>query len=283
MLADRLSTFLKSCKPIIIIPAAFFIILILGILDYVTGFEISFSFFYLIPIIAITWCSGIAMGNLFSVVCMLVWLGSNYFAGETYSNEIIRFFNAVMRMILFSFIAYLINRLKNMFDLEREMSRMDFLTGLKNRREFFNQAEQEISRSSRYRHSFAVCYLDLDNFKQINDTLGHSAGDAALIDVAHILSENMRSTDIVARLGGDEFGILLPEIDYPSAVAAVEKLKQTLTETMQQKNMPITVSIGLAYYAKAPSSVDKILESADRLMYEVKISGKNAIRSSEND
>ncbi|WP_054698251.1 GGDEF domain-containing protein [Geotalea toluenoxydans] len=139
-------------------------------------------------------------------------------------------------------------------------------------------AEQEINRSRRYGRFFSIAYLDLDNFKAINDTKGHHVGDDLLCVVAGTIVENMRCADMVARIGGDEFVVLLPETGASDARSAVVKLQERLMERMGARNWPVSFSVGLVTYYCPPTSVDEMLKKADGLMYEVKSQEKNSFR-----
>jgi diguanylate cyclase (GGDEF)-like protein len=132
----------------------------------------------------------------------------------------------------------------------------------------------------RYRHPFSVAYLDFDNFKFINDTLGHSVGDDLIRVVVETLNHELRKTDQAARLGGDEFAILMPETDGKIAPQVMERMCSKLLDSMKGNNWPVTFSIGLATFNKPPNSVDDMIKAADSLMYEAKNNGKNRVKSS---
>jgi diguanylate cyclase (GGDEF)-like protein len=138
-------------------------------------------------------------------------------------------------------------------------------------------ADAEIRRSRRYNDPFTVIYLDIDNFKTVNDTQGHSEGDRLLRQVASTLTTAVREIDTVARLGGDEFGLLLPESDGDAAVTVATKISAGLKAQVEQ-HWPVTFSIGMVTYLTAPESADEMIRVADKLMYEVKESGKDELR-----
>jgi diguanylate cyclase (GGDEF)-like protein len=119
--------------------------------------------------------------------------------------------------------------------------------------------------------------LDLDNFKRVNDTLGHAVGDELLACVADLLRRTLRASDTVGRLGGDEFALLLPETTAPAADALLQKLRGVLMDTMRAKQWPVTFSMGAAAFLDNPASVEEMIRTADELMYSVKKSGKNRI------
>ena len=263
----------KSAATIMLI--AIFISAFLGILDYWTGFEATFSFFYLIPISITTWYIGFRQSLMISAICITIWTVINWLAGETYSHEIIRYWNAFIRLLLFTSISYLLYNLKIAIEHERTLSRTDFVTGIMNTREFHRLAETELLRSRRYHRSFSLAYIDLDNFKHVNDRFGHSVGDDLLKVVAKTILSNLRRTDYVARIGGDEFAILFPELDSASVPQAICKIQSRLTETMESEYPDVTMSIGVISCSSPNQSIDELLKIADSLMYEAKKQGKN--------
>jgi diguanylate cyclase (GGDEF)-like protein/PAS domain S-box-containing protein len=164
--------------------------------------------------------------------------------------------------------------------LEREkvLSSVDPLTGTVNARAFRDRAREEIDRSRRYGRPFTLAYVDLDNFKAVNDRFGHSAGDNLLRLVTDIIRKNLRTTDIFARVGGDEFAFLLPETDQVSAHAVLDKIRNKVASSLQEAGLPVTMSVGAMVYLSPPDSVDSMIRQADNLMYQAKYSGKNRIR-----
>jgi diguanylate cyclase (GGDEF)-like protein len=165
-------------------------------------------------------------------------------------------------------------------DHERDLAHIDFLTGAVNSRFFFDLVNMEIYRSQRYNHPFTIVYLDLDNFKTVNDKFGHITGDQVLRAVANQARTHLRKTDVVARLGGDEFALLLPETNQESAQVVISKIQGGLLVEMQQSNWPVTFSIGVLTCTDAPPSPDELIRLADELMYSVKHGSKNAIKFS---
>lgn len=161
---------------------------------------------------------------------------------------------------------------------ERVLSSVDPLTGTVNARAFRERARDEIDRSRRYGRPFTLAYVDLDNFKTVNDRFGHSAGDNLLRLVTDIIRKNLRTTDILARVGGDEFAFLLPETDQVSAHAVLDKIRNKVASSLKEAELPVTMSVGAVVYLSAPDSVDSMIHQADNLMYQAKYSGKNRIR-----
>lgn len=159
----------------------------------------------------------------------------------------------------------------------------DSLTHLPNRSLMFDRLRQAISRNARSRRQLAVCFADLDNFKQINDRFGHNVGDRVLLEVAQRLSGSIRSDDTVARLGGDEFVILLNELENErNAEMAVKRLLDSLMEPLaiEEREIDIKGSIGYALYPDDSEDADELIALADRAMYQIKsIGGSNTLRS----
>ena len=162
---------------------------------------------------------------------------------------------------------------------EKDDARIDFLTRIHNRRALYEAALSEITRARRYHRPVTLVYIDLDNFKHVNDTLGHMIGDELLVEVAATLRSNVRTTDIVGRLGGDEFALLLPETNQDAATVVVDKVRVRLLMAMQLKNWPVTFSFGVASFASPPASVDELIKHADEAMYLAKLQGKNTVVS----
>jgi diguanylate cyclase (GGDEF)-like protein len=140
--------------------------------------------------------------------------------------------------------------------------------------------EIELSRSSRYKRPFTLVYLDLDNFKQVNDRFGHDEGDKLIRFIADQVKGQLRSSDIVARLGGDEFAILFPETGQLEAEIAMSKVRDHLIAQLRPKYPFVSFSAGTVTYMDAPNSAEEAIKFADELMYTVKNSTKNSIRYS---
>ncbi len=171
------------------------------------------------------------------------------------------------------------SRNEKMQELRLQASR-DPLTGLKNRRRFEEELRNELARSRREQTVGAVLMLDLDNFKQVNDTLGHPAGDRVIADIAEVLAGRMRSTDTVARLGGDEFAIVLPRCDLDEAEEIAEAIGKAirLHTPPGEAAPPLTASIGIATFGPRAEGYDAVLSAADNAMYEAKRSGRDSVR-----
>ncbi len=183
-----------------------------------------------------------------------------------------------MRLGFFLIVTFSLAEIRNLLDKEKSMARNDFLTGVANSLSFNEIATKEIERTSRFIHPLSLAYIDIDNFKQVNDSFGHSAGDKLLHSVAVKIKENIRSIDTVSRLGGDEFAVLMPETNAENAMVALNNLRHNLLEMAHENNWPITFSIGVVTCSES-CKLDELIKEADNLMYTVKASGKNRIES----
>ncbi len=247
----------------------------LGLVDHFTGPEIAFAFFYLIPVSLVAWNTSRALGVAISVASALVWLVADTTSGGTYSHWLIPYWNTTTRLGFFLVVTFLLCALREALRREQEMARTDHLTGALNARAFEEESKNEISRSARYGRPFSVAYLDVDNFKQVNDRLGHRTGDEVLRAVASTVRAHLRRSDRVARLGGDEFAILLPESGQASARGTIEKVLARLSDQATERGWPITFSVGVLTCLEPPGSVDEMIRLADEAMYRVKNHTKN--------
>jgi diguanylate cyclase (GGDEF)-like protein len=258
----------------------FALIGVVGIIDFLTGYELAFSLFYVLPISLITWHTSRWFGLAGSLVSAVVWLGADLTSGHFYSHPLIPIWNTLIRLAFFVIITFLLSALRKAIQREGELARTDYLTGAVNSRFFYELAQMEMNRLRRYQHPFTIAYLDLDNFKIINEQSGHTIGDEVLRTVVSSAKTTLRRTDVVARLGGDEFALLLPETDQESARVVLPKIQGSLLEEMRQKHWPITFSIGVLTCRAVPPTADDMVRLADSLMYSVKQESKNGIKYS---
>lgn len=170
--------------------------------------------------------------------------------------------------------------LKKAFEHEKELARVDPLTGAANQRSFYQLAQREIERSRRYKYPFTIAYLDLDDFKEINDQFGHKVGDEILRAVVKYAIGRLRKTDLFARLGGDEFAFLLVETGPELAQTIISKFQEDAFLQIQENNSPVTFSIGVLTCINASLTLEEILKTVDDLMYSVKREGKAGIKYS---
>ena len=269
---------IKNYSKSIFISFGIFLVLVIGVIRYLTGPELALSLFFLFPIALVTWQVGRWAGILISIASTLSWLVADLLMLGSFSNAFIPYLNETFRLIVFLIIALTIFELRTALENQRELAGTDPLTSVANRRAFYDLANMELNKARRYQTPISVLYMDIDNFKQINDHFGHPTGDKLLGAVARTIKNNIRAIDIVARLGGDEFGILLAETGAESAALVARKLKKKLLELMQDNGWSVTLSVGAVTFEILPDSVDEMINTADSQMYNAKKNGKNRIQ-----
>jgi len=240
------------------------------------GPGVDLTLLYLGPIGFGTIFAGLRAGAGLSVVAAVGSLTAARLAGERSPGAVLAW-NAAQQFGVFLLLAAVVDAFKKRLLHEQLAARTDSLTGVANRRAFVEAASLELERARRHQRPFSLLYLDCDDFKAVNDRLGHVGGDEVLAAVGSAVREAVRVHDTVARLGGDEFGVLLPEIDSAGAIALAERLRTRLRDSPSSHG--ITFSIGIATFLAPPASVDDMILRADHLMYDAKRSGKDAWRA----
>jgi diguanylate cyclase (GGDEF)-like protein len=270
--------YLSKLPQLLLISVGTVMVLLVGILSQKAGPHFALAIFYMAPIALVTWFSERWIGFIFSIFSALTWLIADITSGATYFPSDIPYWNGIARVGSFFILTFILSTLKSTLKQEKEFSRVDFLTGTRNRRYFIELLNMEINRARRYEHPFTVVCIDLDNFKIVNDCFGHSTGDILLRLVARTLQQNIRATDTVARLGGDEFAILLPETGQNVAEVILQRVQKINLDIMRRHGWPVTLSIGVVTFTSPPSTVDETLRISDQLMYSAKNNGKNSIQ-----
>lgn len=254
------------------------LIVLLGSIDFLTGYELSISVFYLIPISIAAWYAGRNLGCIASGVSAASWMIVEGTTAEPYAEQWVLYWNAATRLIFFVVVTYLIAELRKQLMRQRQLARMDNLTGLLNRAGFLDRATAVVSAAARYDNTVVIAYIDLDGFKNINDTLGHSQGDEVLKSVGNLLSRSSRESDIVARFGGDEFAVLLPNTNLPGARFYFHNLHSALQSEIRQNGWPtLGISIGAVVFDCGTPSLSDALRLADSLMYRAKRKGQPSV------
>lgn len=236
--------------------------------------QVKFSLLYFIPILAAARFFGVRVGVIASIACAVITLVMDVFSAAKYAFWFIPYLNAGMILVVY----VLAVLLDGQYRRESQMARTDPLTGLLNRKAFFELLEAESERCKRYHRPVSIAYVDVDDFKRLNDKYGHTTGDRFLVTLARTLGKGSRTSDQVARLGGDEFAILMPETDENGAHAVLKRLNG-LAQIMNKHLFSVTLSIGLVTFHKAPENAEAMIAEADRLMYQSKQKGKNRIET----
>jgi diguanylate cyclase (GGDEF)-like protein len=281
-----------TMKAVLTTPVAIAAVCAIGWLDLSTGTRASMSLFYVTVVGWVAWRAGYGAAFLTGALAAAWWLAADL-AQSTHNSAGTSVWNAATRLAIFVSIGLFVRRLhdtqRNLedanarlserLDAESRFARTDLLTGLRNRTGFLETLRREVARSQRAATPFGVLYLDLDNFKRVNDMHGHDVGDRVLRSVAATIREAVRITDVPARLGGDEFAIFCWNI----GADALEELAARLVTriALVGDDYPETglgASVGVAWFGEPPPSEDDVLKHADAAMYAAKKSGKGRFR-----
>jgi len=242
----------------------------------VTPSSARLGILYIIPVLLVTWTEGLAWGIVFAVATTgfreaIAWVQMPADTPLAWRIANAGAYIAVLGVAMAG--------LQTLRRREAQMARLiiqDQLTNVLNARAFADRLGQELDRNRRYPRPLALMYMDLDNFKVINDTHGHQTGDAVLRLVADAMRSSVRQADVVGRLGGDEFAVLMPETDAQLADAAAKRLIASLRNVF--KGTPnVTASIGVVSCTATDASTDDLLRRADQAMYDAKKSGKDRV------
>lgn len=248
-----------------------------GYLDFLSGVELRVFPLYYVPISFVAWYHSRSGAMSIAALSTIAWLVSNLLAGLNFTSAAIWISNTVMQGLSFSLVAFMIATLRVALIQERVLSRGDPLTSLLNSRAFYEDAQQILAQCRRLGRPVTVAYIDLDNFKAVNDLLGHKAGDDMLQQVADVLRACVGAADLTARLGGDEFAVLLPEVPERDATATLETIRARLADTFAAGPVNVSGSIGGVTFTTAPSDVQAMIQFADAEMYLAKNAGKNQV------
>ncbi|MBN1408553.1 MAG: diguanylate cyclase [Calditrichaceae bacterium] len=200
----------------------------------------------------------------------------------TYEIRILKSFLQTISVIYENMILY--SKLHQLYEKKSQEAILDGLTKLYNYRYFIQELERETNRAKRYDQVFSLFMLDIDKFKNYNDTYGHPAGDVILKTISKVLIENIRNTDTVARYGGEEFVVILPGLERDEAIVLAEKLRTLISEHLfynedTKENCKITISIGVACFPEDNENPSDLIKSADKALYQAKQTGRNKVCS----
>ncbi|MCA9676738.1 MAG: GGDEF domain-containing protein, partial [Myxococcales bacterium] len=249
----------------------------IGLVDYRTGDDARLLGLYLGPISLIAWFAGASPAVLASMAAAAAWALANHFGAVSTASWQMIAFNIGSYFCSFLLVGGLIAVLRQRNRAARRMAATDAVTGLLNGRAFQVVLEHELARARRYGGRIAVAYIDLDDFKAVNDRCGHPAGDGVLRTAATIMRGELRASDMVARIGGDEFGVLMPEAPRDDVSTILERLRVTLRERMRAMDHGVTASIGAICFDEPPDDVAQLIAVADELMYQAKSAGKDRV------
>jgi diguanylate cyclase (GGDEF)-like protein len=280
---DQARSGIRAIGPASWLTAAVGLILCVGAGDHLTGPDVSLLLFYLVPIGFGTWFVSVQAGLTLSVVAAAVSIGADlawraqHLPGDLGPGT--QVWNGLMQLGTSVALVYGLGAFRSRLEGQELLARTDALTQIANRRAFIEAASLELERARRHGRPLTVAYVDCDDFKRVNDRLGHAEGDALLVTVAQTLRGATRVVDAVARLGGDEFGLILPETDALMANVLLARLRTTLLAAMgRHGGWDVGFSIGAAVFVRAPDDVDELMARADELMYVAKREAKGSLR-----
>lgn len=236
---------------------------------------VKLGLLYLVPVLLGTWWAGAGWGAVFVVIAVLLRMQVEL-DQQPDSTLLVSLFNqgsfaAVAGLMMFAF-RHLQRTQRDLHDLAIH----DPLTRVLNARAFADRLTAELIRNRRYKRPLSLLYLDVDNFKTLNDSRGHQTGDAALRLVADAMRRAVREVDVVGRMGGDEFAVLMPETDGILAQGAAQRLAEGI-RTAFEGTPALSASIGIVSFSDTAATTDEVLRRADQAMYEAKRSGKDRV------
>jgi diguanylate cyclase (GGDEF)-like protein len=246
-----------------------------GVLDYASGVEIRIFPLYFLPICLVGWRLGYVLTLFTAWLSAAVWLVSNFEAGMQYSSLAVWVLNTTTQAVSFSVVGALTVFSRRAYWLAEARSRVDALTGLLNGAAFAEQTDRLAAFCLRHQRPLTITYIDIDNFKLVNDGFGHAEGDRVLAELGATMRETARETDLVARLGGDEFAIALAETDEAGAHIALTRLREALTRVFAGRPYSVTLSIGATVSTGTHAPTAQLLRRADALLYQAKAQGKD--------
>jgi diguanylate cyclase (GGDEF)-like protein len=268
--------FLEGMRSGLLVIGGLLLVAFIALLDYATGPYLSVSVFYFIPVAVCAWWGGFSHGILVSLGGAVAWHLIDGLENPAIA-PFLQVCNGVLRFGILVLTSSLVSRLRAGVLRERLLARTDALTGAANGRTFYEVATAEAERALRTGRPLTLAYFDVDDFKQLNDRLGHAAGDAALVHLVSTVRPHLRRMDLLARLGGDEFALLLPETDAEGAVRLLARLQDLVSQELARKVWPATLSVGAITFPQPLLDVDLMIQRVDLLMYGAKRKGKGRI------
>ena len=254
---------------------AFGLVVAVGTAEASSGFQLSPLSLYAAPVALAAWAATPRTAYALAAVAAILPTPVSALAGQPIGWAAV--WSVFSNFALLGIIVMLLTTLKRRLSDEAAFVATDTLTGLLSRGSFLEQLDAELSRAARYGRAFTLAYVDLDNFKAVNDLEGHDAGDELLRRVADTLRSSTRQTDVLGRLGGDEFAAVLPETTGGATGSVLENLRKQLIRTMTKRGWPVTVSIGAVTFEVPIDTSREALQVADVAMDSVKRSGKDGI------
>lgn len=273
----------KTLTPrnLILHPAIYLLIMGIALADYLIGDLLSLYLLYIFPIIYLGLYSTRFQSILAALISCLLWIFVDFKLGyftNGYMYSTIEFFS---RLIIFESIAFSVSAYQQAYKALELQAFHDEKTGAYNYRAFLEVGYKELELAQRAEKVASLAYFDMDNFKSVNDNLGHVKGDEVLKIFSQIVSDSIRSSDLFARIGGDEFVVLFIGSTPQQSLPILSKIQKEFNETMKKDGHMTTVSIGVISTGNE-KDLDKLTNAADLLMYQAKEEGKNKIITERN-
>ncbi len=277
MILAQINAIFKRWHPAFLYFTSLVFVFVLFITDILTGYEINFFIFYGFPVWIATFYIGRNHGLFFAAVCTLAWYLADTLSLHAYEKPWIVYWNAGASASFFLLTVFVITLSRDRFKQAEVNANYDALTHILNARGFREKVGTLLPLLKRQKEVFTLAFIDVDNFKAVNDTMGHAEGDRVLQVIAATLKDSLRESDLEGRMGGDEFVVFLPRTDLEKSKTVLNKLKTTLDETSRKNSWPIGFSIGAAVFDSGAARLEEAISSTDALMYQVKKRGKNSI------
>src|SRR6266567_6387706 len=238
--------------------------------------ELNLTFMYVFVILLACWNLGLTWSLVFTALASgMQFLIVDQIKGD-YISLMYLYIDLGNRLFTFLLVVALTVPLRTVYGREKTTARIDWLTRIPNRRAFTESLGTEIARYERTGVPFSVAYIDLDDFKAINDRVGYERGDLLLRKIVETVKRSLRQTDAVARLGGDEFAILFPASSIDAALPVMQRVRAEL-DALNQEGGSVTFSIGLGTFGRPGLSPDEVTALCDSLMHRVKREGRKAL------
>jgi diguanylate cyclase len=276
---SRLDVRLRRLPDALLLAIGLAVVVAVALFKVYLGPDIPVADFFLIPVAGVAWLARSRSYGYVAAVFAAATTVVIAVVGPADAALGAALGGAAFRLVFYVVVIGLLGEIRRT-QTEREVeARTDPQTGAANVRAFRDVAAAELERCCRYDHMLSLLYLDVDDFKEINDTFGHAAGDRVLLAVSHVMRCSVRVNDTVARIGGDEFVVLMPEANRFAAAAVARRVQNALSRVSTPAGDTVHYSIGLATLLEPPESVDQLLHAADSLMYRAKRSGKDRIEA----
>lgn len=248
----------------------------IGVVDFETGPDFRIFPLYFIPISLGAWAARRTGATFFALVASATWAVSNW---SWHASDVHFVANVVTQLLAFGAVAAMTASMRRNYDVAVQTSMLDALTGLANTRGFYDRAGQLLDLAARKSEPLALIYLDLDDFKRVNDERGHAEGDEVLEELAKAMRGCLRKTDLAARLGGDEFALVLVDGDRDATERAVARLREGFAAAAERRGWPVKLSVGALVLdpVEAEARLVDLMREADALMYAAKGEGKDTV------